>query len=799
MGKPKSSAQRQREFRERMKSDPTKLKEAKEKERLRWHNRKQKGAVKPINELSARAQRQKRKSWRQAKDRQKQKTEESIAMSSQDQAADNRQTVTGKKVARRTRVLLNKKVHSLEAKLEKGNKLLACYRKRLERSRPTYKSPSTPGRKETPRTASRRVMRGPKSAMARQLVFHFATIGELAAKNNEIRSRKEKRIFNRIFKGTIFKKYRLRSKAKKYFGLSRSVIKDGSEGSLVTLRTKYYSKTVKLAQLTKAFFCRDDNSRITTTKSQTITRCKVKQPKRFLLADLIDLHSKFVKENPSLIISYTTFTRLKPFYVVKPQEADRESCLCKRHENIRHMADKLHYLKITSTSNTEKLIEEFVCSTTSKDCMYRLCAICKMKKLISDSDLAELDLATPTWWWEWRTVKETYEQLCGTTGIMESRVTQKTVKEKVTATIRELVDKMNKDITTSFAQHVFNIQHQFEQFTKVKSTLDANTAIVHVDFSENYNCKYADEIQAMHFGASHQQASLHTGVIYTATGHQSFCTISPSRQHGPSAIWAHLEPVLKSLDDKIKTVHFWSDGPTTQYRNKSNFYLLSTDIFKYGLTAATWNFSEASHGKGAPDGVGGAVKRKADSFLNNKVDVPNALALYDLVNGRGDIMYSYITQEDINSYEKELPKSIATVKGTMKIHQLNVVTKYSLSHRVLSCFCADNCKCYDLKIINFDPVPQVVPLHHNSVSTAHPPTPTANELSERQQSTQTSAQSCPIVQQNVEHVDKDTNAAEDSNAELLDACDDKVIGNCQVICYCQVRWRNLCGIHLGYR
>lgn len=51
----------------------------------------------------------------------------------------------------------------------------------------------------------------------------------------------------------------------------------------------------------------------------------------------------------------------------------------------------------------------------------------------------------------------------------------------------------------------------------------------------------------------------------------------------------------------------------TQYRQKGNFYLLSTEPYKFEFENVNWNYFEAGHGKGAPDGVGGALKRIADS------------------------------------------------------------------------------------------------------------------------------------------------------------------------------------------
>ena len=61
--------------------------------------------------------------------------------------------------------------------------------------------------------------------------------------------------------------------------------------------------------------------------------------------------------------------------------------------------------------------------------------------------------------------------------------------------------------------HVFNVRHKFCEYRKLKGNLSDREAVVHIDFSENYNLKYASEIQACHFGASQQQATLHTGIV----------------------------------------------------------------------------------------------------------------------------------------------------------------------------------------------------------------------------------------------------------------------------------------------
>ena len=138
--------------------------------------------------------------------------------------------------------------------------------------------------------------------------------------------------------------------------------------------------------------------------------------------------------------------------------------------------------------------------------------------------------------------------------------------------------------------------------------------LLHIDFSKNYTCKYNTEIQSVHFGASNMQ-TLHTGMLYTATKVVPFATLSESMRHDPSAIWAHLKPIVEDAhktNPQIDSACFLSDGPVTQCKSKANFYLLSSLPFQWGIKYPNWSFLEAGHGKGAAGGVGGIFKCTAD-------------------------------------------------------------------------------------------------------------------------------------------------------------------------------------------
>lgn len=58
---------------------------------------------------------------------------------------------------------------------------------------------------------------------------------------------------------------------------------------------------------------------------------------------------------------------------------------------------------------------------------------------------------------------------------------------------------------------------------------------------------------------------------------------------------------------EVDNIHFFSDGPSTQYRQKKKKFLFNKCIAddNNNLKFGSWSFFEAGHGKGAADGIGG--------------------------------------------------------------------------------------------------------------------------------------------------------------------------------------------------
>ncbi|MGH0121770.1 UNVERIFIED_CONTAM: hypothetical protein FKN15_075518 [Acipenser sinensis] len=341
------------------------------------------------------------------------------------------------------------------------------------------------------------------------------------------------------------------------------------------------------------------------------------------------------------------------------------------HENFGSKVKTLHQIGIISTPSVPDLVVMAVCDQKKMDCMYGQYPHCKGKAFLYSLDPSTKNNVVG--WKEWvtRSTPMTRKTKDGS----EEYDMKVTALEKKFATAEKLLDFTRVSLP-NFCVHIYNISHQYDRMNKLKQSLADEEAIIHIDYSENYSCKYYKEVKEIHFGGSHQQVTLHTGVLYLSWGRvESFASLSSSLQHDAVATWAHLEPVLRDLRENhpaVTDLHFLSDGPMSQYRNKRNFYLASTIPFMKGFSYITWNFSEVSHGKGAPDGVGGALKNLADRIVTYGTDVPNVETMFDQLSAQSSVKLYQVMEEDITNGSELIPPSLKSVPGTMKIHQVSL-------------------------------------------------------------------------------------------------------------------------------
>ena len=434
----------------------------------------------------------------------------------------------------------------------------------------------------------------------------------------------------------------------------------------------------ELKRSIQTFLEQDINSRMCPGVKDKKRMGKTLHQKRILLSSLKSLHEKYCLTSNTQI-SLASFYRCRPKYIVAPKAADRETCLCTKHANTQLMVERMHHLRLIPFSKADDMCKIVCCDDNNKDCMLGICLVCSTKVILplpSDDNLNDNVTLSQ---WKSRNEDRTIKGKDKTVRLMEKRQ-ELTTKADILARLNVVVPE--------FLQHVYTIRHQYAALKLKKETLSVEEAIIHCDFSENYVLKYHQEVQSMHFGTSKRQLSMHTSVVYlvdssiktkidgTQTSCRSFCTVSDKLDHGVHAIWAHLHPILVEIKNKypkVCTLHFCSDGPTSQYRNRMNLFAMTTILrhMNPNICSATWNYTESGHGKDAMDGVGGVLKMTADRHVLQGNDVASVKQFAEFLNSacRGVTLYS-IPGEDICKIQKWLPTIVPPVPAIKRAHQI---------------------------------------------------------------------------------------------------------------------------------
>jgi hypothetical protein len=220
-----------------------------------------------------------------------------------------------------------------------------------------------------------------------------------------------------------------------------------------------------------------------------------------------------------------------------------------------------------------------------------------------------------------------------------------------------------------------------------------------MDFAENFICNSVDEVQSAYWNST--AVTIHPVVAYFKDDegqlkHMNFVYISDDLGHNFGTVYAILKQLTTELDkiipDGVQMIHYWTDSPSSQYRNKSAFYIISDHKTLLGVPAI-WNYFEVGHGKGPCDGIGGTSKRIADlAIKQGKIVVQEALDYYDNVSRlHKSASYRFISSHQIAAVREEVAqmnKYLVPVKGTMQIHQVAAVGKGEIKTSVTSCYCS---------------------------------------------------------------------------------------------------------------
>ena len=104
-----------------------------------------------------------------------------------------------------------------------------------------------------------------------------------------------------------------------------------------------------------------------------------------------------------------------------------------------------------------------------------------------------------------------------------------------------------------FLEHVERVRQQYRAIRDLKVGLQATDVVAQMDFSENFTCQSADEIQSAYWNRT--SVTLHPVVVYYADTdcsqlrHKSFVFVSDLREHNAKSVLAIIKKLVQLLKD----------------------------------------------------------------------------------------------------------------------------------------------------------------------------------------------------------------------------------------------------------
>lgn len=347
------------------------------------------------------------------------------------------------------------------------------------------------------------------------------------------------------------------------------------------------------------FYEREDISRQAPGRKDVITvrenGIKYKMQTRHLQCSIKEVFAMFKADHSDVKIGKTKFAELRPKHVLLSNKLPHNVCLCKCHENFIMALDALHKQVPEIPNYSDDFPSRLLCAKQSTNCWLNQCVGCKDGQMFMNLfGKYEVQHCNEITWYVWKNTENAH--------------LSKVVED---GTISDLM-KYICSILPRFLEHCFEKRSQAkiyrDQHKEVTNdSFSIKTGLLQIDFSENYKCVSQDEIQSAHWAQS--QISLFTSALYHSGIIHPIVIASDDLTHSKDTVIPYVDRILEEVPKEIEVLHVWSDGPTSQFKNKYIAAALPTLQEKHQLHI-TWNFFATSHGKGPVDGIGGSVKRQ---------------------------------------------------------------------------------------------------------------------------------------------------------------------------------------------
>lgn len=354
------------------------------------------------------------------------------------------------------------------------------------------------------------------------------------------------------------------------------------------------------------FYLQDDVSWTSPGRKDTI-KLSANQivSKRYLLQSVEETYAmyKLKHQEDTNIVQRSKFYSLRPKQVLLNSKIPHNVCTCKYHENMRFLLEVLSKHTRLPASFSE-ISASMTCDEMNEECILRKCVQCHNK--IDTFILSEETAVEPAKWSEW-----TNNHL----GHMDKIIHEDTVG-KAYEIFAERVD--------AFLLHQYIKRRQSEKFEMAKQEVNDKSAVLQVDYAENFSVVIQDEVQSRHW--VNEQISLFTAYAWMTPKRKSYSFLSDELEHSKYSVATCIERIFENMiscQPTINTLIVFSDGAASQFKNRFLVNYLELLREKFKLKTLEWHFFATSHGKGVVDGIGGTVKNVARRQMLSKVSANN--------------------------------------------------------------------------------------------------------------------------------------------------------------------------------
>lgn len=197
---------------------------------------------------------------------------------------------------------------------------------------------------------------------------------------------------------------------------------------------------------------------------------------------------------PHLKLPYSLFCKIKPFWIVSPdintsKQGDvsaKNTTMVKWKQIGSSRLPLLALLTLTALllHSLSKAAEDLCCDTEAKACMNRECLSCRNKLQVRQIQWRGTNGSQRK-----KTMKKEWQT--------DTSLSQKPWNRDVRAT-----QEFQKEMKTKVCKHLCNIHHQYTELHSLHQSMKEDEVIPHIDYAENWQCKYAKEVQQVHYEAS---------------------------------------------------------------------------------------------------------------------------------------------------------------------------------------------------------------------------------------------------------------------------------------------------------